>query len=398
MLLAKFDPPANINDFDSIPNQRQAWSDVLSFWFTNEMQGVEDLIGVGNSQFYNPHVTDTADPSSTAVISWIGFPQIIAKRHPGNHQAALQEAEQLLNDSSGPFRPQDEYCEWFATRGAGNKINRVDFTCEGPEYWFAMAHGYPDGTPDGVRTANAQGDPAKVLTLYRQLVSPNVQMADLFENGVYNPRNQWNTTKGAVHLTHPANTLGAEINIAAQATVLRARNGQLLTDQDALICCAGYGVPRRASDPTIGGTVNALARQGTSITLENPVGLYIDSLNTTGWTTPDGTPASTFWTIVRGSPGAGLRARFEVPASKNYTVSDIRIAGVPIQFGGQIAEHIQMKLTGVGCRVGASHNSPRNCIPNPPAGCSGVAHFMTLHSTAEAFETAPAPRGRTRSY
>lgn len=397
MLLSNFDTPANVNDFDSIPNQRQAWSDVLSFWFTRETGGVEDLVGAGNSQFYNPHLTDTPDPSSTAVISWIGFPQIIAKRHPGNHKAALQEAEKLLSDSSGPFRPQDEYCEWFATHGAGNVITRVDFTCEGPEYWFAMAHGYPDGTPDEVKTAGAQGDPNQVLALYRQLVSPNVQMADLFQNGVYNPRNKFNTTMGAVHLTHPANTLEAEINIAAQATVLRARQGQLLTDQDALICCAGYGVPNRASDPTIGGTVNALARQGASITLANPVGLYIDSLNTTGWTTPDGTPASSFWSIVRGSAGSGLRAKFEVPASKNYTVSDIKIAGVPIQFGGQIAEHIQMKLTGVACRVGASHNSPKNCIATPPPGCSGIAHFMSLHSAPEAFESVPAPKGKTRS-
>ena len=113
-----------------------------------------------------------------------------------------------------------------------------------------------------------------------------------------------------MHLTHPANTLEAEINIAAQATILRARQGQVLTDQDDLIRCAGYGAPGRASDPTIGGNVNALARQGASITLTNPVGLYIDSLNTTGWVTPDGTSASTFWTIVRGAPGLGLRGVF----------------------------------------------------------------------------------------
>jgi hypothetical protein len=251
--------------------------------------------------------------------------------------------------------------------------------------------------PANVKTAQAHGDKDRVLQLYRQLVNPSVQMADLFKNGVYNPRNKWNTTSGAVHLTHPANTLEAEINIAAQATVLRARQGQVLTDQDALICCAAYGVPGRASDPTIGGNVNALARQGASITLANPVGLYIDSLNTTGWVTPDGTPPSTFWSLVRGTPGAGLRGVFEVPAAKGYTVSDIKIGGVPIQFGGQIAEHILMKLTGVACRIGASHNTPKNCVASPPPGCTAHAHFMALHGAAEPFEPAQVKHGKTRS-
>ena len=396
MLLANFDPPANSTDFDAIPNQRRAWSDTLSFWFTRETKGVDQSVGAGHSQFYNPHTTDTTSPSSTKTISWIGFPQLITNRHPGNHQAALQEAETLSNDADGPFRRQDEYCEWFVIRDAAGKIDRVDFTCEGPEFWFALAHGYPDGIPASVKTANAHGDKNKLLALYRQLVSPNVQMADLFKNGIYNPRNKWNTTDGAVHLTHPANTLEAEINIAAQATILRARQGQVLTDQDALICCAGYGAPGRASDPTIGGNVNALARQGASITLTNPVGLYIDSLNTTGWVTPDGTSASTFWTIVRGAPGLGLRGVFQVPSLKGYTVSDIKIGGVPIRFGGQIAEHILMKLTGVACRIGASHNTPKNCIPTPPSGCAGNSRFMAIHAANEAFDAAPAPHGKTR--
>jgi hypothetical protein len=58
-------------------------------------------------------------------------------------------------------------------------------------------------------------------------------------------------------------------------------NGQLLTDADELIQCAKYGQPGRASDPHVGSDVNELARNGFAITLLNPVGLYIDSLDTT---------------------------------------------------------------------------------------------------------------------
>jgi hypothetical protein len=99
---------------------------------------------------------------------------------------------------------------------------------------------------------------------------------------------------------------------------------------------------------------------------------------------------------VRGASGSGLRGVFQISASKGYTVSDIKIGGIPIQFGGQIAEHILMKLTGVACRVGASHNTPKNCIATPPSVCSGHTQFMVLHAAAEAFEPVPVSHGKTR--
>src|SRR5262249_12382961 len=195
-------------------------------------------------------------------------------------------------------------------------------------------------------------------------------------DGTYNRRNKWNTTDGAVHLTHPANTLGAEINIAAQATILREKNGQVITNPDTLIRCSGYGVPQRASDPHIGDEVSKLARGGFAITLLNPVALYIDSLETVGWVTPDGTPASQFWTSVRGAAGMTVRAVFEVPPGKGYTVGDIKIGGQAIEFGGQIAEHINIKLAGIACRQGSFHNAALSCPGaggGPPALTAGAA-------------------------
>jgi hypothetical protein len=238
----------------------------------------------------------------------------------------------------------------------------------------------------GTKQTNAQGDKQKVLALYRNFVGPNVQLADLLDaNGRYDRWNKWNTTDGAMHLSHPANTLGAEINIAAQATILRRKNGQPITNPDTLIRCSGFGVAQRASDPHIGDEVNKLARGGSAITLLNPVGLYIDSLEAVGWVTPDGTPASSFWTPVRGASGTTVRAVFEVPAAKGYTVGDIKIGGQTIDFGGQIAEHINIKLTGIACRQGSFHNAARAC---PGAGAGPMA--------VTAAATAAKPRGRSR--
>jgi hypothetical protein len=166
-----------------------------------------------------------------------------------------------------------------------------------------------------------------------------------------------------MHLNQRNNTLGAEINIAAQATILRVDStGQLITDADALIQCAKFGQPGRASDPTIGDHVNSLARDGYNITLQNPVGLYMAGINTAGFITPNGSDAQQFFKIVRGPVGMAVRAVFEVPANETFTVGDITIDGQAIEFGGQIAEHITMKLTGLAFGKGQIHNSPKQCV------------------------------------
>ncbi len=135
------------------------------------------------------------------------------------------------------------------------------------------------------------------MRLYQEFVSPQVRYEDLvravepwsttlspatrsmvYPKGSYNPYNRWNTTDGIMHLTQPSNSLSAEILLGADATVLRAAgsNGRMVSDPDALICCAQYGGPNRCSDPTIGASVNELAAQGFAITLRNPVGLYME--------------------------------------------------------------------------------------------------------------------------
>src|ERR1700745_468027 len=85
--ISQFDPPGGLDDFDSIPKQRQAWSEFLTNTFQDNVQGVERSIGTGNSQFYNPQLTDTSAPSAEKTISWRGFPLLIAENIPGNKRA-----------------------------------------------------------------------------------------------------------------------------------------------------------------------------------------------------------------------------------------------------------------------------------------------------------------------
>ena len=307
-LITKFDPPANINDLDAIPNGREAWSETVSFWTDEAISTrVEPSVGIGLSQYINPLTKTLATPTATKEVTWLAFPLVLVAKHNGDKNAARREADR--KPAVGSARLHDEYCEWHVTI-QNNKIVRVDFTCEGPEYWEALAHGYPRSVPANRRHFNVAGDKNLVLTLYRTFVSANSQLDDIFPNGKYDPLNKWNTNQGAMHLTHPANSLQAEIFLGGDATIRRQRNGIEITEAKQLICCARYGGAQRASDPTIGSDVNALARQGRLITLLNPVALYIKDLDTQGWTTPDGTNAKDFWKVVGGAPGKGSAGRF----------------------------------------------------------------------------------------
>jgi len=338
MLLPQFDPPAFLDDFS--PAQKLSWSSFIS----NKIDA--QLSGNPGHHFYNPKVTATApdvrltDPP----ISWTAFPRQVQLNAPSD------EARWAQADASRDV--QDEYCEWSVERDpATNKIKRVTFTAEGPEYWSALA----------------KVNPAKVLSLYQQFVSPAVVADDLFRNNSYLPRNKWNnsTTHGAMHLIQPNNTLLAEINIAVASSIVRRIDGQLLTDEQDLITCGGYGVGERFSDPHIGGEINKLARQQAAITIANPVALYIRDLSTAGWAAPDGLDPKQYWKIVRGNEQFALRAVYEVPADKNFVVGDITINDKPIRFGAQIADFITIKIIGQACRFGQNNVADATtCVGN----------------------------------
>lgn len=338
MLLPKFDPPGFLDDFTS--EQADAWHRFISDSIDGAITGfpAECQFDAPRAQFFNQTKTGTDADAVEADIAWTAFPRNVKL-------GAVSEKQRLRIGDSSRDR-QDEYCEWSVERDAStDKITKITFTCEGPEYWQFLAGVNPD----------------KVLELYRQFVDPAVERSDLFlPNGRYNARNRWNnsTASGSMHLIQRNNTLGAEIELAAGSSVVRVIGGQMLTGEKELIECGQYGDPERHSDPHIGAGVNSLTRQKADVALTNPVGIYFDKLTTTGWATPDGTESQKFWKYTRGKEGKPVRAEFTVPADAGYTVSDITINGKAIEFGGQVADFIEMKLTGTGTRFGQSTVAP----------------------------------------
>lgn len=346
--LARFDPPGFLRDLKARPDLLVKWSAEVSKYVDVGVGRV--AAKVAKVAFYNPTRVSTAPGAAEKAITWPGFPRQVMLRHGADRRAAFREAD--VPPAVTQRRPvQDEYLEWHTYRDAAGKIVRVDFTCEPPEYWQFL----------GLVA------PALVLTLYRKHVDASIPNGDLFENGVYDPFNRWNSSHGAMHLTQRSNSLSAEVFLAADATVVRRKAGAILTDADALIVCAGYGERNRSSDPRIGADVNALARDGYAITLKNPVGLYMAGIDLTGWLKPDGAPiSSAYFKVTRGAAGHAVRSRFVVPAGETangqpFTVSDITIGGIPVEFGGQIAEAITMRLIGVASQKGSVPVTPKPC-------------------------------------
>ncbi|WP_338927557.1 hypothetical protein IHE33_15730 (plasmid) [Mycetohabitans endofungorum] len=372
MKISHFNPPANQDDFGS-PDLLKKYSDHVSRNFNRSIAEIKAFLSrhhAGKPQFYNPLENGNSADDTLVMIPWNGFPRrFLNAAASGKTDYVSAEPDQLVQSNGKQFRQQDEYLEWFVHRDDQGKIIRVDFTCEAHDYFEFLASLKPDA----------------VVTLYANHVAPGVPendlKAELFPNGEYNRGNAFNTTKGAMHLTHPANALSAEIKLAADATVRRKKGSGEPTSPAELIQCAEFGESYRNSDPAIGYEINQKARDGYLITLTDPVGLYMIKFDDRGWTFADGTSASGFMTIIRGKPGKAIRAIYELPSAlkaQGMTISDIQIGGVPIEYGGQIAEHVTMGIEGAACLEGSVHNSLAPCgsIPKVTEVASGLIKPM----------------------
>ena len=307
--LARFSPPARLPD-----PAPKAWSDRVSGLMAPYLDG-------RLPQFYDP--TKKAAPANTPspMLSWVAFPAKL--------EVETGSATERWTVADGDRGRQDEYCEWTVVRGRDRKIIRIVFTTEVPEYWEHLFENAPE----------------RLLELYHELVDPRVKLADLRgPDGGYRRENRWNSSSPGrlAHLMQGSNNLFAAIDLVANATIPRVKGGQPVTNQQELVRCGGLGEPLRHSDPHIASAVNVAARQGKEIALADPPGLHIGRPITAGMVTPDGADAAEFWTIERGDEEHTLRARFEVPAGRRYVVGDIKLAGRPIRFGGQVADGVRV--------------------------------------------------------
>jgi hypothetical protein len=403
-----FLPPANLKDFDRSQSHS---ADLYKAWHTQMSRLAGDATGNYPASFSDIDRPPGSGTPKAASPEWTGLPRTI-KRIAGPSIAAAAKYVDAprpigawdpvdmtkydpFRDAhgkpiSGPaYRSQDEYLEWAVKRDQDGVITRVLFTAEGPEYWDQIA-----------------ADEDLLLNLYRELCeNDTIAKSDLvfdqdvtwknpynrggperFKKGSYNRYNKWNM-EWAVHLTQPANTLGAEVTLALEAT-LPYGTPSVTMDPD-LACCAGYGGINRMSDPTIGSGVNTQVVQlGRRVALRNPIGLYIKRLQPNVFTLADGTPFDAqdqCWTVLRPDPNSVtdmiVRAQFQVPPGVTYKgkqlrVGDLYINNEQVVTGGQIADVVTMTLYALAI-PGAPQQTPVPCRSRP---CRDKTHPDFIHA------------------
>ena len=343
-----YSAPAKLGELDA--PLLELWNESLSELFDRQIEAAkgEESPSSGRAWLFNPISSSAGAATSEATVTWTAFPKRIADEAP-----TIVKAWQRADDSRNN---QEEYCEWEVVRDPAqqNKVVRVTFTCETTDYYTFLAEQNPD----------------LLLALYRKHVSPSVELDDLIAGGRYVAQNKWNypQTVGAhgvlMHMAQINNSFEAAVNLTAVASWPRVDgDGRPITGEQALIACRPFGDSRRHSDPHIGAEINALVRAGNEISFADPVGLYMDSIDQSDWETPDGSDPADWYRIVRGTRDYMLRVVFEAPAAVSHVLGDIKIGGRKIQFGGQIAEKIQIRIRGI-ARTAAA--------PAPKLTCEGV--------------------------
>jgi hypothetical protein len=377
---------------------------------------VEGQVGAGNSWFRN-ELRDAPQRVADDPISWDAFPRVLVRQL--GRRRALRVADDPAPDPQvgAVSRMQDEYCEWRVEKDGAGRIVRITFTCEAPEYWQSIAGGPSlyDGAGLAPAHFGAKGSREVLVQLYREILgNASIQAEELFfadRPDTYNPWNDWNTTLGIVHLQQINNTLGAEVRIGADASIRRRKGGVEVTDPTQFICCGGFGVVERSSDPGIGREVSKKVREGSAVTLRNPVAIYFNSLDADGITKPGagGTrvPAGAYWTSIRGrfqnakqlaADDMVVRAVYKVPAGENapdgrqLTISDLEIGGEPVEFGGQIAERIKMKFYARAWPASIPPGPPRDCIAKC---CRDSTLLRVVSSSANCADVFPASAAPT---
>ena len=315
-LITQFDTPASVRDLPVGSPFYDQWHNYLRGEIAAETPGEN------GGAFYNPAITDV-NVIADKMMTWMGFPrdEVLPDSRDNKRQAYIA-ADRLRRNRS---HAQNEYFEWYVHRSA-QKISKVTFVTELHNYYDELW----------------KFDPDEVVKIYHKYVSASVQRQDLTDSsGGYNILNKWNTTHGILHYTHTINTVYAAVQLAQLLT----RNNPHATDNyDAR---PAYAATPTSVDPRVSYDVHMLVRKGLYITLKEPVGIYIVGWDNSGITQPNGRPApASWWKIRRGQEGMVMRLEYEVPPNKGFLVGDMTIGGRPIEFGGQLAEHITIGLPG----------------------------------------------------
>jgi len=387
-----FHAPANMTDF----KDPQSWHDEMvglskyniKVLVALALNKSEDDITQADIEAMSPQLSyvnpvDFNPPETADVVNiapWGGFPRAVDKKAPwpfpndpgdinGSYRAVEHQGQEdigddILKDDNGkllnlPVRDrQDEYLEWVVRRNPEGKIIKAIFVAEGYDYYSSLFKYDEQAVVDLYRkftgVTSIVANDLRAVNGIGRYTSSGAKRETIAESGAFNPRNKFNLEPGIVHLSHNANALGAEVNLAAVSALARMTITGVTLQPGApekLLCCSQGGNPNRNSDPLIGDQAYAQVMGKFKYTLADPVGLYIAGAETQRITTDKGEAIPLeWWKVVRGqdlwTPGHSrvLRLELEVPSELDFVLGDLLIDGNPIKYPGQIARLMSVHL------------------------------------------------------
>lgn len=388
-----FDAPANLRDFRSPGDWHSSMAnearDIITILAAASLgktpESITDAEVEAERQkltYVDPTATDIPNSAETIPIApWNGFPRAVTRRTPwkefppieGDIDGVYRAVEHLGDEDHPqgvfvdrhdrvlhlPVRDrQDEYLEWSARRNSEGQITKITFVAEGYDYFSTLFEKEESRVveiyKDFTEVSSLKADDLRAKHgIYRRLKDGRTRT--VAEPGAFNPRNRYNINPGIVHLSHRANSLGAEVNLAGVSGIARKKVGGDTLDgknEEELLCCNQGGNPNRNSDPLISAQAYKQVLDGFRYTLANPVGLYIAKMEESGLLLPDNATLvpREWWRIVRGdglwNPATSrvLRLELQIPPQEKLTISDLLIGGNPVKFPGQIAELLSVHL------------------------------------------------------
>lgn len=254
-------------------------------------------------------------PSS---VEWRAFP----RSRIGVTEAQIDANRPLL---------QDEYVEWRVER-FGDRITRITFCTEFPEYFKALAEVGVDAVIAAVKEQEPSANP-EVFELFgtnnNSVLNTSGGRVTAFENNLF--VNPWNNgEKSIMCLIQGANTLGALFRLVWECAIPR------LNLPVGGVCGAVSCGTTRDSDPRVCAASQSTVRSGQAITLADPAGIEIFRLQG-DWelngasvdiaNTPD------IWSISRN----GRRATLTIP-------DGLTVDGDKIETGAQVSRLVNVRV------------------------------------------------------
>lgn len=320
-----------------------AWADLVARCWAR----VEDERGP------NPRVLAAPDARTSliTVVDWTGLPV--------RHVAALTRAKALEGLDDPGRALQEEYLEWRVVRDGAGRIRRVELTTELSEYWCVLAGYEPARVLEQIAEfAGHDVPPEAVFGACDPASATPAERAEAFAAAMLRRPGPLDDGRAAICcMVQQTNSLAALIGLTLGAAEVRMTHDAVTgrprcATADEVIPLLGTAAQAdRGSDSVLVERLGRLAYERRLIAFDDPLGVYIQSVEHTRLLTPDGDPVPTEWVrFGRGSPAFGdeparwQRVVVECPEGSGVTVSDLVDAATEqrINFGGQIAELVQV--------------------------------------------------------